>query len=111
MIETGRLIRGRQVVADYPAGELVGLFPGSVIWKHRHRMEIRASRVDSRNFQIHDAGSIFCVVYFHPATRLARHDPNARPCEACCEKTGMKRSMLMAQFHTSVEQLGKKHHG
>ncbi len=104
--ETGRLIGDRQVVAD-TGGNWLATFPGSVIWKQPHRMEIE--QVASIENAMHDAG-FNLRRYFHPATHSSLVMTERPTVSSVLRETAYETVEVMHDSHNDPLQLGRKAH-
>jgi len=105
--ETGRLIGDRQVVAD-TGGNWLASFPGSVIWKQPHRMEIeQVASIENSN---HDAG-FNLRRYFHPANHASLVMTERPTVRSVLRETAYETIDVMHNSHNDPLQLGKKAHG
>lgn len=104
--ESGRLIGDRQVVAD-TGGNWLATFPGSVIWKQPHRMEIE--QVASIENATNDAG-FNLRRYFHPATHASLVMTERPTVSGTLRDTAYETIEVMHEAHTDPLQLGKTAH-
>ncbi|KLU05634.1 hypothetical protein RISK_002266 [Rhodopirellula islandica] len=104
--ESGRLIGDRQVVAD-TGGNWLATFPGSVIWKHPHRMEIeQVASIENAN---QDAG-FNLRRYFHPANHSSLMMTERLTVSGVMRETAYETLEVIHIAHNDPLQLGCKAH-
>ncbi|TWU59988.1 Serine-aspartate repeat-containing protein D precursor [Rubripirellula tenax] len=104
--ENGRIMGERQVVAD-AGGNWMANFPGTVIWKHPHKMEIEQTA--SIQNDVKDAG-FNLRRYFHPATHHSLFMTERPSVAAVMRELPSETIEAMHQAHVNPLSVGVRAH-